>query len=83
MTRADYEIDHCVAEGLHASNDNARTLSADDGKLLRLRCHEKKTKRDVFEIAKMKRLQGEAPRRRRRARPSSPAGYGITTQELR
>ena len=58
VTRADYEIDHCVPEGVQPANDN-RTLTAADGKLLCLRCHEKKTKRDVFEIAKMKRLQAK------------------------
>jgi len=55
-TRADYEIDHCVPEGVRPANDNRAPLTADDGKLLCLRCHDKKTTRDVFEIAKAKRL---------------------------
>ena len=59
LTRADYQIDHCVPEGVQPANDNERKLTADDGKLLCLRCHERKTKRDVFEIAKMKRLEGK------------------------
>ena len=58
-TRADYEIDHCVPEGVQPVNDNRAALSADDGKLLCLKCHDAKTRRDVFEIAKMKRLKKE------------------------
>ena len=34
-------------------------LSAEHGKLLCLKCHDKKTKRDVFEIARAKRLEGK------------------------
>ena len=56
LTRVDYEIDHCVPEGIQPANDNRRTLDADDGKLLCLKCHDRKTRRDVFEIAKAKRL---------------------------
>ena len=57
LSRADYEIDHCVAEGIRPANDNNRVpLTADDGKLLCLKCHDQKTKRDVFEIAKSKRM---------------------------
>jgi hypothetical protein len=59
LTRADYEIDHCVAEGVQPANDNRAALTADDGKLLCLKCHEKKTRRDVHEIAKAKRLRKE------------------------
>jgi hypothetical protein len=58
-TRADYEIDHCVAEGALAANDNRPPLTAEDGKLLCLSCHDKKTRRDVREIAKSKRLEGK------------------------
>jgi hypothetical protein len=58
-TRADYEIDHCVAEGARVANDNRPALSADDGKLLCLRCHDAKTRRDVREISKTKRLEGK------------------------
>ena len=56
LTRADYEIDHIVAEGVQPANDNRGPLAAADGKLLCLKCHDKKTRRDVFEIAKAKRL---------------------------
>ena len=59
LTRADYEIDHCVPEGILPANDNRAPLSADDGKLLCLTCHDKKTRRDVAEIAKAKRLEGK------------------------
>ena len=56
LTRADYEIDHSVAEGVRPANDNRSPLTADDGKLLCLKCHDRKTRRDVFEIAKSKRM---------------------------
>jgi hypothetical protein len=59
VTRADYEIDHVVAEGVRPANDNRSPLTADDGKLLCLKCHDKKTRRDVFEIAKAKRLESK------------------------
>lgn len=59
LSRADYEIDHCVAEGARVGNDNRPPLTAADGKLLCLACHDKKTRRDVAEIAKTKRLEGK------------------------
>jgi hypothetical protein len=59
QTRADYEIDHCVAEGVRPVNDNRPPLTADDGKLLCLKCHDKKTRRDVAEIARAKRLESK------------------------
>ena len=59
LTRADYEIDHIVAEGVQPANDNRSPLTADDGKLLCLVCHDKKTRRDVNEIARAKRLKKE------------------------
>jgi hypothetical protein len=55
-TRADYEFDHVVPEGLRLDYDPRLPLSAEHGKLLCLKCHDKKTKRDVFEIARAKRL---------------------------
>ena len=55
-SRADYQIDHIVAEGVKP-NDALRRLTADDGKLLCLTCHERKTKRDMFEIGKANRLR--------------------------
>ena len=59
LSRADFEIDHIVAEGVRPANDNRPALTADDGKLLCLKCHDKKTRRDVNEIARAKRLQKE------------------------
>jgi hypothetical protein len=56
LSRADYEIDHVVCEGIQPANDNRAPLTADDGKLLCLKCHDQKTRRDVFEIAKSKRM---------------------------
>jgi hypothetical protein len=58
-TRADYEIDHCVAEGVRPVGDRRLPLNAADGKLLCLKCHDKKTRRDVAEIARAKRLEGK------------------------
>jgi hypothetical protein len=58
-TRADYEIDHCVAEGMQPVGDLRLPLTAEDGKLLCLQCHDKKTRRDMREIAKTKRLEGK------------------------
>jgi HNH endonuclease len=55
-TRDSYEIDHVVPEGLRLDYDPRLPLSAEHGKLVCLKCHAKKTKRDVFEIAKAKRL---------------------------
>lgn len=59
-TRADYEIDHSLAEGRRVQGAPRPPLTANDGKLVCLNCHEKKTKRDVFEIAKTKRLEGKS-----------------------
>jgi len=56
VSRADYEIDHIVPEGVRPANDNRSPLTADDGKLLCLTCHDRKTRRDVNEIARAKRL---------------------------
>jgi hypothetical protein len=58
-TRADYEIDHVVAEGVRPVNDNRPPLTADDGKLLCLVCHDKKTRRDRLNIDKLRRLEGK------------------------
>jgi hypothetical protein len=58
-TRADYEIDHCVPEGMQPVGDARLPLAAEDGKLLCLPCHDRKTRRDVREIAKTKRLEGK------------------------
>ena len=73
LTRADYEIDHIVAEGVQPANDNRSPLTADDGKLLCLVCHDKKTERDVA------RSPGRSGSRRSTAssavaQPRSPAG---------
>jgi hypothetical protein len=54
--RADYEIDHAVAEGVQPRDDRA-PLTAADGTLLCRRCHARKTRRDVAEIARSKRIR--------------------------
>ena len=51
-----YQIDHIVAEG-HRSAERRRPLSAQDGRLLCLRCHRGKTDRDVYAIAKGTRVK--------------------------
>jgi hypothetical protein len=61
VTRADYEIDHCVAEGIRPTNDNRPPLSMADGRLMCLKCHDKKTRADVAAIAKAKRLEAKRP----------------------
>lgn len=59
--RADYHIDHIVAEGVRpesvAANDNRAPLTVGDGRLLCLKCHAKKTRRDVANIAKSNRIR--------------------------
>ena len=55
-TRADFEIDHVVPEGVRLDDPDRAPLTADDGKLLCLECHDKKTRRDLAEIARAKRL---------------------------
>jgi hypothetical protein len=82
-TRADYEIDHCVAEGARSEDLADRPpLSAEDGKLLCIPCHDKKTRRDVREIAKSKRL--EEKHRPIEAGPSEVARrYGVRQEPHR
>jgi hypothetical protein len=58
-TRADYEIDHITPEALRLECDPRLPLSAEHGKLLCLKCHDKKTRRDVAAIARAKRLAKE------------------------
>jgi hypothetical protein len=59
--RTDYHIDHIVAEGVRpesvAANDNRPPLTADDGLLLCVKCHARKTRRDVASIAKSNRIR--------------------------
>jgi hypothetical protein len=57
-TRASYQFDHSLAEGLQPHDDRL-PLSAEHGKLLCLKCHDKKTRRDVAAIARAKRLAGK------------------------
>jgi hypothetical protein len=59
VSRADYEIDHCVPEGIQPVGDARLPLTAEDGKLLCLACHDRKTRRDMREINKLKRLEGK------------------------
>lgn len=59
LSNADFELDHTVAEGILPASDNLAPLTPESGKLICLTCHEKKTKRDVAEIARAKRLEGK------------------------
>ena len=58
-TRGAFEVDHVVPEGLRLDYDPRLPLAAEHGKLLCLRCHDKKTRRDVAAIARAKRLAGK------------------------
>lgn len=50
--RADFEIDHILAEGMRPAADKARKLTAADGQLLcKAKCHPEKTDKDKGEIA--------------------------------
>jgi hypothetical protein len=81
LSRADYELDHCVPEGVQP-NANRPPLSADDGKLLCLSCHDRKTRRDRLNIDKLKRLEGK--HRPIEAGPSQIARrYGIKQEPHR
>ena len=57
-TRNDYDIDHVVAEGVRPRG-GYRALTAKDGKLLCLKCHDEKTRRDLKDIARAKRLEAK------------------------
>jgi hypothetical protein len=56
--RADYEIDHVIAEGDRPLADLLRKLTPADGQLLCVAvCHPQKTKKDKGDIGKAKRLE--------------------------
>jgi hypothetical protein len=58
--RADYEIDHIIAEGMRPKADKKRKLVPADGQLLCLNCHPPKTKRDNEDINEAKRREQRA-----------------------
>lgn len=68
--RADYQIDHVIAEGERPAADFERKLTPADGQLLCVAvCHPRKTKADKGDIAKAKRREAaelgvRAPRRK-------------------
>ena len=56
--RADYQIDHVIAEGERPAADLLRKLTPADGQLLCVAvCHPLKTKEDKGDIGKAKRLE--------------------------
>jgi HNH endonuclease len=56
--RADYQIDHIIAEGERPAADLMRKLTPADGQLLCVAvCHPQKTKADKGDIAKAKRVE--------------------------
>jgi hypothetical protein len=64
-SRAYYEIDHIIAEGLRPAADKRRRLTAADGRLLcRAVCHDAKTDDDKAKIGKAKRLEADDARPR-------------------
>lgn len=59
--KADYQIDHVIAEGKRPAADLARKLTPADGQLLCLAvCHPQKTKIDKGDIGKAVRLEAAA-----------------------
>jgi hypothetical protein len=57
--KADYQIDHVIAEGLRPAADLLRALTPADGQLLCVAvCHPIKTEADKGHIAKAVRLEG-------------------------
>ena len=59
--KADYEIDHVIAEGKRPAADLARKLTPADGQLLCVAvCHPQKTKIDKGDIGKAVRLEAAA-----------------------
>jgi hypothetical protein len=61
-SRAEYEIDHLIAEGRVPGFRKARKLTAADGRLLcKAQCHPLKTKIDDGLIAQAKRLEAAQP----------------------
>jgi len=56
--KADYEIDHILAEGMRPAADLMRKLTPADGQLLCVAvCHPRKTKEDKGDIGEAKRRQ--------------------------
>jgi hypothetical protein len=56
--RADYQIDHVIAEGERPAVDLERKLTPADGQLLCVAlCHPDKTRKDKRDIGKAKRLE--------------------------
>jgi uncharacterized C2H2 Zn-finger protein len=59
--RADYEIDHIIAEGMRPKADKKRKLTPADGQLLCVAvCHPPKTKRDKEDINEAKRREARS-----------------------
>jgi hypothetical protein len=56
-SRRDFEIDHLICEGVRPPADKGRRLTAADGQLLCLQCHQRKTARDLGDIARAKRRE--------------------------
>lgn len=69
-SRRDYQIDHVIPEGMRPLIDKERKLSAADGQLLCLVCHDEKTDKDKSEIGLAKRQEAydkgiDKPRKRK------------------
>jgi hypothetical protein len=60
-TRAHYEIDHIISEGIRPAADRKRKLTPADGQLLCVAvCHKRKTRNDVGDIGQAKRREAAA-----------------------
>ncbi|KAA0970281.1 hypothetical protein FPY71_07075 [Aureimonas fodinaquatilis] len=58
LKKKPYQIDHTIPDAMH--RDKSKPLKPDDGKLLgQACCHAPKTKKDVADIARAKRLEAK------------------------
>jgi 5-methylcytosine-specific restriction protein A len=52
-----FEIDHILADGMHTDEDKDKSNSFENSRLLCIPCHAEKTKKDVANIARAKRVE--------------------------
>ena len=52
-----FEIDHILADGMHTDADKDKSNSFENSRLLCIPCHAEKTKKDVANIARAKRVE--------------------------
>ena len=74
-THGRFAIDHINPDGMQI--DKSKPLTAADGQLLCLPCHDEKTKSDVSDIAKAKRVEAA----HLGAKPPAPRGFAKVSKE--